>query len=60
MRKIENHCVGCEVCHGCGRNRVEVYYCDKCKDVIQDEVYDDGEQELCMHCLLEKYEKELF
>ena len=59
MKKIENHCVHCAMgCADCGLKRVEVYYCDKCKDQIED-VYDDGEQELCEDCLLKKYKKEI-
>lgn len=56
MKKIENHCVGCPTCINCGLKRVEVCYCDKCKDEIAE--YDDGEQELCESCLLEKHKKE--
>ena len=57
-KRIENHCVGCPTCIDCGLKRVEVYYCDKCKDEIDGDVYDDGEQELCEYCLLKKYKKE--
>lgn len=59
MKKIENLCVGCALpCIDCGRKRVEVYYCDKCGGEIEGDIYDDGEQELCEACLLNKYRKE--
>ena len=62
MKKIENHCVCCDIpCIDCGLKRVTVYYCDKCDTKCEeplDEVYDDGEQELCESCLLKKYRKE--
>ena len=59
VKKIENHCVHCDIpCTNCGLKHVEVYYCDKCKEEIDGDVYDDGEQELCERCLLKKYKKE--
>lgn len=62
MMKIENQCVHCDIsCVNCGLKRVPVYYCDKCDPKCEeplDEVYDDGEQELCEACLLKKYRKE--
>ena len=65
MVKIENQCCGCAApgypCRGssCPNRHVEVYYCDECGEELGDEVYDDGEQELCESCLLRKYRKEL-
>ena len=53
MRKIENHCCGCAVpgypCMGssCPNRHVEVFYCDKCGEEIED--YKDG-PELCESC----------
>lgn len=32
MRKIENHCVGCEMCFGCGKDKTNVLICEDCKD----------------------------
>lgn len=29
--------------------------CDQCGDVVEDEKYDDGDEVLCRHCLLDKY-----
>ena len=59
MKKIENHCNGCTIpCIDCGLKRVEVYYCDKCKEELGEDVFDDGEQELCEECLKKKYKKE--
>jgi hypothetical protein len=46
----------------CPNRKVKVYYCDKCDPKCEnplEEVYDDGEQELCESCLLEKYRKEM-
>ena len=60
MRKIENHCVCCDIpCIDCGRKQVEVYYCDECGEEIDGDIYDDGDQELCESCLLKKYVKEI-
>lgn len=68
MKRIENHCCDCAVpgypCLGesCSRRHVEVFYCDECDPKCEnplEEVYDDGEQELCESCLLEKYRKEI-
>ena len=65
---IENHCCDCASpgypCMGdsCPRRHVEVYYCDECDphhETPLEKVYDDGEQELCEECLLEKYRKEV-
>ena len=62
MKKTENHCCGCAVpgypCRDCGLKRVEVYYCDKCKEEIDDDVYESDGEELCEYCLLKKYRKE--
>lgn len=60
MKKIENHCVGCPTCINCGLKRVEVYYCDKCKDEISEDVYEADGQELCEDCLKKKFKKELW
>lgn len=58
MIKIENHCVGCDIpCVDCGRKAVEVYYCDKCGDEL-DEVYEDEDgKHYCEEHLLAKYKK---
>jgi hypothetical protein len=59
MQKIENHCACCDIpCVDCGLKRVTVYYCDVCKEEIDGDVYDDGNDELCEYCLLKKYRKE--
>ena len=50
MIRIENDCVGCERCIGCGRNRTKHYYCDKCKNE-EDLYYFEGE-ELCIDCII--------
>lgn len=66
MLKYENRCCGCAApgypCMGssCPNRNVEVYYCDKCgEEIDEDDVYDDGEEELCEYCLLDKYRKEV-
>ena len=62
MVRYENHCCDCATpsypCRGseCPLVNVEVHYCDKCKDEL-DEIYDDGDDELCEECLLERYRR---
>lgn len=46
MKKIENQCVGCDVCYGCGRKQVEVLICDECKNEAQ---YETSEGDFCEH-----------
>lgn len=58
MIRIENHCVGCEVCGSCGADKTTVYYCDCCNE----EVYHLNkfvDEQLCDDCL-EKMIKEDF
>lgn len=63
--RIEDRCCGCAApaypCQGasCPNRNVEVHYCDECGEEIGGDVYDDGEQELCESCLLDKYRKEV-
>ena len=60
MKKIENHCNCCTLpCIDCGLKRVPVYYCDKCGDEIDDDVYDVDGEELCEFCLKEMFKKEV-
>ena len=65
MVKIENQCCDCAVpgypCLGssCPNRHVEVYYCDKCGDSIEDDVYEVEGEELCEYCLKEKFRKEV-
>ena len=43
--KYEDECVGCPTyCIECGRKRVPVFYCDKCKDDTSAIYEVDGEQ----------------
>lgn len=64
MRKIENHCCDCTsgsyscVGSGCKYRHVEVYYCDKCKDQIEGDVYEFDGDDLCEYCLLKMFKKE--
>jgi hypothetical protein len=63
MVQIENHCVGCAVpsypCMGesCPRRNVEVHYCDRCNEEIEEVFLVDGE-ELCEECLKNEFRKE--
>ena len=63
MVRIENHCCECATpgypCRGdlCPLTRVEVHYCDKCGDEL-DEIYDVDEKELCEYCLKEKFRRD--
>ena len=63
--KYINECCSCATpgypCLGdaCPNRRVPVYFCDKCKEKIEDDVYEADEQELCEFCLLEKFRKDV-
>jgi hypothetical protein len=65
VRRIENHCCDCAVpsspCRGefCPLRRVEVYYCDVCRDEIYGDVYLADGTELCEDCLKDKFRKEI-
>jgi len=51
MRKIENHCVGCETCTlglGCSLLNVLVFYCDVCGD--PDAKYHIDGMDYCENC----------
>ena len=50
MKKIENHCVCCEVCYNCGRDKLKVLVCDECKD---DAKYSTSEGDFCEDCFWE-------
>lgn len=62
MTRIENHCCDCATpgypCRGsaCPLTRVEVHYCDKCGDEL-DDVYDIDGEELCEECLKDKFRR---
>jgi hypothetical protein len=62
MTRIENHCCHCAVpgypCLGsaCPNINVEVCYCDKCGDEL-DEVYEADGYELCEYCLKEMFRR---
>ena len=64
MKKTENHCCGCATdsypCLGssCPNRNVEVYYCDRCKEQLED-VYEVDGEELCEICLLKMFRKEI-
>lgn len=63
MVKIENHCCDCAVpgypCLGtaCSLRNVEVHYCDKCGEEIEDDIYEVDGEELCEDCLKEMFRR---
>lgn len=63
MRKIVNMCCDCAVpgypCRGsaCPLTHVEVYYCDKCGEEL-DDIYEVDDLELCEECLKDMFRKE--
>lgn len=62
MKVKESDCVSCGLpClrSGCPHYEVINYYCDECGDELGDEVYNDGDQDLCEYCLKEKYKLKL-
>ena len=62
MIKIENRCCDCATdsypCRGsaCPLTHVEVHYCDKCDDEL-DEIYEVDDIELCEYCLKEMFRR---
>ena len=63
MLRIENHCCNCAVpgypCIGsaCDYRHVEVHYCDKCGEELE-EIYDVDGEELCEECLKEMFRRD--
>ena len=63
MIRYENRCCDCAVpgypCRGnaCPNRNVEVHYCDKCGEEI-DEIYEVDGEELCEECLKERFRKD--
>lgn len=63
MIKFENRCCDCAVagypCRGsaCPLRCVEVHYCDKCNEEL-DDIYELDGDELCEYCYEEIIEKE--
>ena len=61
MIEYENECIGCppEIgCIGstCPFTRVPHYYCDNCKEEV-DELFDVDGEELCEECLKARFRK---
>ena len=60
--KIENHCCDCATpgypCRGalCPLRRVEVHYCDRCGEQIEDWVENEDGLELCLTCREDLYD----
>lgn len=60
MKRIENHCVGCETCtlgYGCSQLNVVIFYCDECGD--PDAKYRIDNRDYCEECA-EKYLDSIF
>lgn len=63
MLKYEDDCVGCTAsglpCLGkcCPRRNIPVYYCDECEEEIEGEVYEVDGEDLCEHCLKNRFRK---
>lgn len=61
--RIENHCCDCASgsypCLGssCPNRNVEVYYCDRCGEQLED-VYDVDGEDLCEECLKKMFRKD--
>ena len=57
MTRYEDRCCDCAVpgypCRGssCPNRNVPVYYCNKCGDEIDGDIYDVDGEELCEECL---------
>lgn len=57
MITYEDQCVGCpQGCINCGRKRVPVMICDKCKEE-QEDLYYVGNEQLCADCALDALDK---
>ena len=62
MIRYENECVGCTglglPCMGdsCPNRMVPRFYCDRCKEEV-DDLYDFDGEELCGECVLKSLEK---
>ena len=62
MVRLENHCCNCATpgypCRGslCPLVNVEVHYCDKCGDEL-DDIYEVEDEELCEYCLKEMFKR---
>jgi hypothetical protein len=58
MIKLENECVHCDWCMGCGRKKVPRFYCDNCEQEFEpDELYETEDGWQCADCILSRYEK---
>ena len=65
MLRYRNECCGCATdgypCLGksCPNRRVPVYYCDRCREEIEDDVYEADGEDLCEYCLCKKFRKDV-
>lgn len=63
MKKVYNACAVCDAdcngnCHSRGKLLV-AWHCDRCgSDITGDEMFNDGENDLCLDCLKEEFRKE--
>ena len=64
MMRVENRCFDCAApgypCRGamCPNRQVEVYYCDRCGEEIDGDIYEVDGEEICEECLKEIYRKD--
>lgn len=62
MVRLENHCCDCATpaypCRGalCPLTSVEVHYCDRCDEEL-DDIYDVEGEELCEDCLKDMFRR---
>lgn len=62
MVKYEDHCCDCATpgypCRGseCPLRKVAVYYCDVCREKLE-EIYDVDGRELCEECLKDEFRR---
>ena len=63
MTRYEDRCCDCAVpgypCLGssCPNRNVPVYYCDKCGEEIDGDIYDVDGEELCEECLKDMFRR---
>ena len=58
MKSVINECVQCSlpcIYEECKYYKTERYYCDECHEEAELYIFDD--EELCEHCILERFEK---
>ena len=64
MIRYESDCAACDAldikpsCDGCSNKNIPHYFCDECKEEVE-ELYEDTDEtkQLCADCILKKYRK---